>query len=63
MAILKYTCENKKYKNILRFNCSDTKCKARGINYENINRFIPKEGDEYKHIEFEKHSYVTPFNL
>ena len=56
----KYTCENKQYKNTLRFKCSDTKCKAKGIYYENLNIFIPKDGDEYKHIEFEKHSYITP---
>ena len=56
----RYICENKNYKNLLRFKCSDTKCKSRGIYYENLNKFIPKEGDDYKYIDFEKHTYIIP---
>ena len=44
----------------MRFKCSDTKCKAKDIYYENLNKFIPKEGEEYKHIGYEKHSYIIP---
>ena len=56
----KYTCENKDYKNCLRFKCSDTKCPAKGIYYEYLETFIPKEGDQYKHIEYESRSYIIP---
>ena len=56
----KYTCENKQYKNNLRFKCSDTKCKSKGIYYENLGKFIPKEGEDYNHIDYETHSYIIP---
>ena len=34
--VYKYTCENKDRKNNLKFNCSDTKCKAFGYYYNDI---------------------------
>ena len=44
----------------MRFKCSDTKCPAKGIYYEYLETFIPKEGDQNKHIEYESHSYIAP---
>ena len=56
----KYTCKNKYYKHCLRFKCTNSKCMARGIYYQYLERFKPKEGDNYKHIKFESHSYTIP---
>ena len=44
----------------MRFKCIDTKCPAKGIYYEYLESFIPKEGEQYKHIELESHSYIVP---
>ena len=56
--VYKYTCENKDRKNNLKFNCSDTKCKAFGYYYNDIKEFKPNE--DIQHIEYEAHSYIIP---
>ena len=47
----------------LKFRCSDSKCKAFG--YLDIEKqlFTYSKGEENKHIEWEKHSYIISDNL
>ena len=53
--IYKYTCKNKKWKNILPFSYSDILSSAKA----NYNKFFGKFAlADFKHINNEKHSYV-----
>ena len=56
--LYKYTCDNKNSKYVLRFYCTVSKCKSKGISKIETYEFTCLNDKIYKLIEYERHSYV-----
>ena len=61
--LYKYTCDNKNSKYVLRFYCTDSKCKFKGILNIETYEFTCLNDKIDKYIEYVKHSYVIPEKL